>query len=475
MNSLRARLLLGTTLGTTAVLLVSGVALYALLSRTLWREFDDSLAARARALTALAEQDGDRLDFELTEFSLPEFEPSDHAEYYQVWLPGGAVLCRSPSLLENELPRLYGAFETPAFRTVTLPDGRAGRIVGMTFTPRQESYGDDTPPLAVTLVFGRGIAGLQTALASVRNTLIGVCLVAVLLSAAVLATVVRGGLKPIENLGGQIARVGENDLSARINAAGVPGEMSPVVDRLNELLARLEAAFERERRFTGDVAHELRTPLAGLRSKLELALSRERSAETYRETMNDCLDINHQMQRMVENLLHLARADAGQLEIRRESVDLSAIVGECWKSLETRTAARGLSVDLQLDEHTTIETDREKLRLVIQNVLDNAVSYSTEHSQVNISTAVENDALTLTVANPTTDQLPTNVARVFDRFWRNDSSQHGGQKTHCGLGLPLCKSVIEQLGGSINALVGANGIFTLTLRIPRGGGHASEP
>lgn len=93
MRSLRLQLLLGTALGTTAVLLVSGAVLYALISRTLRAGFDQSLAAKARSLAALAEQDNDGLEFELTEVPLPEFEPSDHAEYYQAWLSDGVVFC----------------------------------------------------------------------------------------------------------------------------------------------------------------------------------------------------------------------------------------------------------------------------------------------------------------------------------------------------------------------------------------------
>ena len=98
MKSLRARLLAGTTLSTTAVLLGAGAVLYALMSRTLRAEFDESLAAKARSLAALTEQETDGLEFEPAEVSLPEFEPSKHAEYYQLWLPDGTVFARSPSL-----------------------------------------------------------------------------------------------------------------------------------------------------------------------------------------------------------------------------------------------------------------------------------------------------------------------------------------------------------------------------------------
>lgn len=467
MKSLRAQLLLGMTLGMTVVLLVCGALLYALISRTLWAEFDEALAAKARSLAALTEQDEEGLDFEPAETLLPEFAALQRAEYYQVWRPDGTVLARSPSLQDRNLDRLASAYDAPAFQTVQLPDGRAGRIVGLTFVPRQEYAGPHAKPtMMVTLVVGREIGGLAGTLTRVRRILIGVCLVAVLCSAGVLAWVVRRSLQPVNRLSRQIADLGESDLSARIDAAGVPSEMSPVVDRLNDLLARLESAFQRERRFTGDVAHELRNPLAGLRSKLELALSRDRAPQEYRKAVGDCLHINLQMQRLVENLLQLARADAGQLELRRDQVDLSELIRECWKPLEEKAATRGLKIEWGLREYDALATDRDKLRLVVQNILDNAITYVNDEGRIFMATSAENGALVLSVSNTGSRLPPDDVHRVFDRFWRADSSHHAAGDCHCGLGLPLCKAVVEQLGGSIAASAGVAGVFTITIRLP---------
>ncbi|MBU0640195.1 MAG: sensor histidine kinase N-terminal domain-containing protein [Planctomycetes bacterium] len=468
MKSLRVQLLVGTALGTALVLLVSGALLYALISRALWAAFDHALAAKARSLTALAEQDQGRLEFDLAEVKLPEFEPSGQAEFFQVWLPHGTVFARSASLCGTDLDRIAGTLAAPAFQTVRLPDGRSGRIVGLTFVPRQEAdAGRGSSPLSVTLVLGRDIAGLQATLVRMRAMLVCVGLVAVVLSAGALAWVVRRNLRPIDDLSRQIAAVAEHDLSTRIAVRDLPRELLPVAERLNDLLARLDAAFQRERRFTGDVAHELRTPLAGLRSKLELALARARAPEEYQKTTGDCLKISLQMQRMVENLLHLARADAGQLEIRRTPVDLSQVVGECWEPLEARARARGLSVERKLHENSAVETDRDKLRLVLQNVLENAVLYANEGGRISLVTTAADGHLTFAASNTGSSLPPAEVHHVFERFWRGDASSRGGAESHCGLGLPLCQAVIEQLGGSIEATADAAGVFTVTIHLPR--------
>ena len=467
MRSLRNRLLWGTALGTAAVLLVSGVLLYALIRRTLAAEFDAALALRAHALAALTEQSDEGLDFEPPEASLPEFAAAQQAEYYQVWRSDGTVFARSPSLNGGNLDRPAGRAEAPAFRTVRLPDGRAGRIVELTFAPREESPTRRAgAPMTVTLVVGRGLGGLQTTLARVRAGLLAVGGAAVAFSAGVLAWVVRRTLKPIHQLSCQIARVGETDLSRRIDGAEAPRELSPVIDRLNDLLRRLEAAFQRERRFTGDVAHELRTPLAGLRSKLELALSRARTPASYRQSMSDCLQIDLQMQRMVETLLHLARADAGQMEIRCRPVDLAPLIREGWSALQDRAAAREVRVEWRLQEVGPVVTDPDHLRLVLQNIFDNAVTYVDERGVVSVGLATDDGAAVLTVTN-TGSRLPREqVQRVFDRFWRGDPSCRAAEDGHCGLGLPLCQAVMGRIGGSIAVAVEDDQRFTVAVRLP---------
>ena len=469
MRSLRSQLLLGTATGTTLVLLASSALLYALISRALWSEYDASLATKLRSLAVMVEQEGGQLELDFHEAHLPEFERADRPEFYQAWLSGGEVLARSRSLGNRDLELLRSRADVPAFKSVTLPDGRAGRIVGITFVPhREHEQSGSDQPLAMTLVIGRGTAGIASTLGRVGLLLISVCLVAVLVTAGVLAWSVRRGLRPVARLSAQIANVGAANLTARLDGRGVPTELAPVVDRLNDLLARLDAAFQRERRFTGDVAHELRTPLAGVRSLLEVALSRERDPDAYREVMGGCLKINLQMQQMVDNLLNLARADAGQLAVEREMIDVPDLIRECWKPLQEKADARGLSIEWRLDEPGTVETDREKLSLVLQNILDNAVTHASDAGDVRITTRAEHDTVVLTVSNSRSSLSADDLQHVFDRFWRGDLSRRVFDG-HCGLGLPLCQSMIEQLEGSIEANATVDGMFTLTIRLPRTG------
>lgn len=470
MHTLRARLLVGTAAGTALVLLIFCITLYAIVSTSLWREFDDSLATKVRSLAALVERDEDGVQVELPPNSFPEFNPSARAEYFQLW-SGDDVVASSASLSGTSLEKITGDFDVISYSVVTLPDGRRGRAAGFTFHPREEEEHEDGrvkrlgPPARATLVVARGVGETERALARLRLLLIGLCVVAILVAVGILARFVHRGLRPIDALAAQIAGVGESDLTGRIDARHIPAELMPVVQRLNELLARLEAAFNRERVLTADVAHELRTPLAGLRAMLEVALSRPRDSQSHRQTMTECLAVAQQMHQMTINLLHLARADARQLPIACEPVDIGSLIRECWKPLAAKAQERHLDIEWRVPEAGTLNTDGGKLQLVIANLLENAAAYCNPGGRVAIEAAIADDAATLSVTN-TGSQVPADqVEHVFERFWRGDAARSvTGQ--HCGLGLSLCRKLVTLLGGSISAQSTLGGVFAVTVVLP---------
>ncbi|MCG3127728.1 MAG: Adaptive-response sensory-kinase SasA [Phycisphaerae bacterium] len=468
MRSLRAQLVTAIGLGTSAVLIVSGVGAYFVLSHVLRAEFDAALVAQSGALAALVEQDEDGVSFELHESSRPADSGESVAEWYQLWRSDGSVLARSAALRQRDLPLPADASERATFSDGTLPDGRRARRVTRVFLPRQEGSGDPAQP--VTLAVARETASLDATLARVRDGLIVVGVVANGVSLLIAAWCVRRGLRPVRELGARIADIPGDDLSSRVDVPSIPAELSPVVSRLNELLARVQAAFERERRFTGDVAHELRTPLAGLRARLELALARQRSAGEYREALVLSLRIGVDMQRTAESLLQLARADANQLEVESEALNLCTLVRECWSALDDRVRERQLSVEWSLRD-ATVQSDRALLRLVIQNLLDNAVSHSDAKGRVRIAIEPGDGQAELEITNTGNTIPPEQLERVFDRFWRGNGD--AGEGRHCGLGLPLCKAIIDRLGGRIGVSA-CGGEFCVRLTCPCGPAAASE-
>jgi signal transduction histidine kinase len=320
----------------------------------------------------------------------------------------------------------------------------------------------------VTLAVGRDTVEIERALSRLRLLLICGCAGAMLASVAVLSWFVRRGLSPLGRVAADIAAIGETRLSTRLEPGEAPGELTPIIDRLNELLARLETAFAREKALTADVAHELRTPLAGLRSTLEVSLSKERDARSYQMAMAESLTICQHMQQMVDNLLELARADAGQLEVASEAVDLVALLRDCWTHFADRAAQRQLEITWEVPETCPISTDRTKVRLVLNNVFDNATTYANKGGEIAIALQSHNGRVNLRLANTGNHIAEADADHVFDRFWCGDAARTSeGRGRHYGLGLPLCQKLMALIGGSISASTTGGGTFAISMVFPQ--------
>jgi two-component system sensor histidine kinase QseC len=449
--SIRTRLLAGTALGVSVAFAISGVMVILLTRSSLYAQFDDALVARARALAALVEDDGGNVELEID----PVDAPGDRT-YFELW-DGERVLLRSASLGGTDLTRTPGELE---IRPLQLRDGRSGRQITLRFQPRREpdQEHDPRPRLTITLVLARGAEEVTATVDRVAEVLIGVGLFGTLLCLAILVGVVRFGLAPVRSLAAAIAEIREGDLAARLDSAATPRELSPVVERLDELLRRLAAAFTRERELTAEVAHELRTPLAGLRATIEVAISKDdRPAEKYRNALAECLAITRHTERLVEMMLSLARLDAGTITAASERVDVDELVREVLAPLSARAAERRITIVTELPP-VTATTDRDKLRVVLHNLVDNAVSYVDDGGTIRIELAPGRVRIT----NTGCTLSPAEVAHVFERFWRGDAARSTG--AHAGLGLALCQKLIAIIGGTLTAEV-TGGMFIATVTV----------
>jgi signal transduction histidine kinase len=469
MFSLRRRLLAGTAISLTVVFIAAAVALYLLMQASLINEFDRALTAEAQALAALAEQDVDGIDVEVDAGTFPDFGRLQRAHYFEMLSDSGASVARSPAMGDWHFPRPPASSGQPTYEPVVLPNNLQGRAIYLTFQPRIENRGPDaSPPQTLTLAVARDTQDMDHALATLRWLLAGVGLTAVVAGVATMGGVVARGLRPLNTLANSIERVGTTNLSERITIDETPREMTPVVERLNELLARLQAAVVRERAFTADVAHELRTPLAGVSSALEVSASRPREASQYQEVIGKCLLATRRMQSMVESLLLLARAEARQLSSTSPPIELDMLLWECWDLHAAEAQRRGLQVDWKRSPDAGGRyTDDTLLRIVLHNLFANAVTHADAGGRIEIASdtpSTPNDAVRFRISN-TGSQVPTGEAQfVFERFWRGDAAR-ADTGLHCGLGLALCRKLIEVLGGTIDA-ESDGGTFLVTVVIP---------
>jgi two-component system sensor histidine kinase QseC len=434
------RLFLGITAVSAVVLAGLGFAIEESVKHSLRAEFDRTLLEKARALASLVEQTGDVPHFDFQQTQYPEYDPGPGSACFEVFLDG-APWRKSASLGDHELPP--GARDGEA-HGITLPDGRHGRILVLPFTPIIDDEGQPPPFHRTThtgiVTVARPSADLDRQVSQLVALTVGLCGIATLLSGAALIAVAASATRPLGKLARQIEGVRETDLSTALSAHEFPLELVPVVERLNGLLHRLGQVFARERGFTADVAHELRTPLAGLLATLEVARSRPRDSAGYEEAIDKSLVILRQMQTLVENLLLLARADSGQLKLRRETIDLEALLLECELTFEQPAAARQLSINIHGEAR--VNADREFLRIIFNNLLDNAVSYAVPGSAIDVRISGDESRAAVEISNEGHALAAPELEQLFERFKRKDTAR-AATGLHAGLGLSISRRLAE--------------------------------
>jgi len=260
--------------------------------------------------------------------------------------------------------------------------------------------------------------------------------------------VIRLGLAPLSKMSEAVSQVSSENFHLPLDAQKLPPELQPIAARLVEVLEHLQKAFAREKQAAADISHELRTPLAALMTTLEVGLKKSRSLDEYREILDECRASGQHMYQLVERLMALARLDAGADRYRPAETDVTEIALQCADLIRPLAKARGLALRLHLPDPITMETDTNKLREVLVNLLHNAVEYNKTAGSVDLSIEHVNGHVRLEVRDTGIGIKPQEMGHLFERFYRADPSRHA-DTPHAGLGLAIVKSYIDLMGGTI--------------------------
>ena len=330
-KSLQGRLLLGILAILGLTLAGGGVLIYRVVDTRLRAEFDLALEEKLRFYSTTLTLRNGTPKWRMGEAEWQRVSDPANPDYVQFWfLPQGRFIFRTPCLKGLDLPRVSLSGTDSAFTDLSLFGHTAVRMASRQVVPTQEADGN---PTSVQVAVARDTASLLHALDQVKWFLIKISVLTILLLMLATRWIVRRGVKPVAGLSGQIEAMPLVDSDARFSLPGAPSELQPVVGRLNALMDRVGAAIEHERMFTSNAAHELRNPLAAIRSRVELALSRARSVEEYEETLEGILESQNGMQRVVDHLLLLARLESGHQvnEFAEEAVSLSKLLRKAWR------------------------------------------------------------------------------------------------------------------------------------------------
>ncbi|MDI6894497.1 MAG: ATP-binding protein [Bacillota bacterium] len=488
---IRLRLTLWYTLILALALLCFGLFLYFTTARALHTQVDTSLQLVAsQAVANLQDEDG-----------RPALQNSDEPGPLPALLAARGYVIRlladTGEVLDGtgEYRRLPVVVPAPGLATC-MAAGEPWRLytTALTYLPDHEGPSEGSASagtgagVRTYLQVAQSLAGVREAEGQMRLLLAFAIPVAVILAAAGGAFLADRALRPIDRITREARRVGAEDLGRRLNLKLPDDEVGRLARTFDEMLARLDKAFRRERQFTSDAAHELRTPLTVLKGAIGVALHRPRTAAQYREVLRNLEAEVDRLIALAEDLLTLARSESTAPGDQGSTADLAQVAALAVERLRSFATARGVFLELDMPVPLPVAGDPDRLGRAIYNLVHNGVKYTTAGGHVRVSGQIlarpqgTNTPLVapstahataeVRVADDGPGISPEDLPHVFDRFFRADrartrtGSEEPASGAGAGLGLTIARSIAGAHGGDIAATSTPGGGSTFVLRLP---------
>jgi two-component system sensor histidine kinase QseC len=427
--SLRTRLLIGLVSAIGLIWIVTALLSYRDANHEIDELFDAQLAQSAKVLLAQASH-------ELQEGGLPgkeiETERGGGGHKYeqkiafQIWDRNGELLLRSAAAPTMPLSQRDSGFDD------TVVDGRQWRV----FT-----HWDAEREFRISVAERHDVR--HELAGHIAFRLLYPLVIALPLLAVLIWFGIGAGLRPLRRITREVARRAPGNLD-RLETGGVPQEIRPLADSLNSLLGRVEGALENERRFTADAAHELRTPLAALRTQAQVAL-RAGEDGVRRHALESVIQGVDRATHLVEQLLTLARLDPRSAAARHEPVDLAAVAETVLAALGPSAVDKAIDLSLETPGPVPVSGDETMLGVLLRNLVDNAIRYTPRDGSVRVSVAVTAGRAELTVTDTGPGIAAEERERVMERFYRALGTGESGS----GLGLSIVKRIAELHGAEV--------------------------
>jgi heavy metal sensor kinase len=457
MLSLRVKLILWYSALFFLVLVVFGVAIYIYLSYSLLNIIDTSLTDQAEILVhnyqASQQQTfSQSLNISTDARIVPQFVQFIDAK--------GQVVDEIQDTERTPIPVNISSLpaDKPKIETLKLNSSEEIRIITWPL------YLADNKTIDLYIRVGQSLAVLQTAQKKLLTLLVSVLLVTLLVASLGGLFLANKALTPIANLSQAVKRISANNLQEQVKVPKSNDEISQLANLFNEMLSRLEKAFEREHQFTADASHELRTPLAIIRSELEIALRKDRNIEDYKEIISRTLSETLRLSKLVEDLLTLARSEKGDLALEKNSLSISNLLREICQFVEPLALAKGLSLTYVIPEQSIVMIgDAKRLRQMVLNLLDNAIKY-TDTGEIKLLLTQTNNDISIIVSDTGQGIKEDEQALIFERFYRH-SHTNTNDNAGFGLGLAICKWIVEAHNGKIllDSKLGQGSTFTISV------------
>jgi len=346
--------------------------------------------------------------------------------------------------------------QDPETSEIAVAKAKGGESVFKTVRVRERKYPfrlltkaiDQDGSLKYILQIGLYMKPLYKTIESLKSNLLILMPILIVLSIAGGWFLSRRILSPIENITRTTQKITASNLNKRLVPTHTGDEVDELANTINLMLGRIEDSFVRIAQFTSDVSHELRTPVAAIKTGTEVILSKERTAEEYRDLLENNLITLEGMTRMISDLLELSRSDSGTSILHLESFNLGNLLNELQSKFKLISETKNINIQINELPDIQIEGDKDLLQRVFSNLLDNAIKFSSPGGCVSISLAARGNDVVTCIKDTGIGISEEHLEKVFDRFFRVDSSRSrdtGGT----GLGLNICKNIVELHKGMI--------------------------
>ena len=452
-STVRVRLTAWYVLLVGLTLILSSAYIYFQLARSLQAQVDTSLQAAATQILPVVEPDQNRLTFQHTA-NAQEItrELTQEGFIIRLMSPTGVIWDGIGNYqgLPHAVPTAVGATSPvyePALRLYSQ------RIDAPTGTP------------IGWLQVAHSLGPLQEVMEDLFAQMLLALPLVVLLAALGGLFLTNRALRPIDRMTQTAQAVSASDLTRRIGYAGPADELGRLATTLDQMLDRLQAAFEQEQRFIADASHELRTPLTAIKGRLEVTLSRPRTSDEYTATLADLVQEVDRLIRLSTDLLFLARLDQERLRWQPRPVDLSDLLETIVEHLEPLAETQHLTLLASVPAELTVNGDLDHLTRLFLNLLDNALKYTPAGGIVNLRAGQEGTVVCIALSNTGPGIPPAELTHLFERFYRvgTDRSRATGG---AGLGLAIAAEIVRLHGGELHAASQPGETTTFTVRLP---------
>ncbi|HBH61715.1 MAG TPA: histidine kinase [Nitrospiraceae bacterium] len=444
-GSIKGRLFFWSLLITSAVLILLGISVYREIQKSILHSVANALHSKIQILKGLLHEEHGMIELELAEVVSGEYSVPRSGHYYKVILDGD-VLAASPSLMEEDF------------------DLDSGKLVSQDEALKEKVYISRGPAHEQIMVVRHDFLLFDTSAVvyaaqsleesmQMINRFRTILFIAISLNIMVLAFagfwIARRSLSPLARFSDRIEKITHMTMGERIDPEFQVDEVRNVARSFNDMLDRLQGAFESEKRLVADASHELKTPLSVIKAQCDVLLQRERTKEEYAGALSKIKGTSDTMKKLIDDMLSLTRLDSGSLSASGfADVSLGECINRAVKFTEFMAEAKQIQINKNISKDIWIKGDQNALTEIFLNIIENAIKYSPAENSIEITLTPDAREATVEITDHGAGITQEDMERVFDRFYRGTAAR---TLPGTGLGLSIAKAIAEAHGGRILA------------------------